>query len=169
MEIPDHVRRYWETRLNEEREKAHIVGSEFDPAQGKTLGSDDSGWTYGVRCAAGKSQGAGSSFIYKGRDEDDFIGKHGGGLVFRRDEDKRDGLGSAIGAVYTDLWALVRPHDCTSFVKHSPGLTPAQHIEKQAKRNRVLRASEIVVLLRGLIALADDLAKQISKIWPFGP
>lgn len=121
-EIATSVRSHWEGELKRLRREGRIF-HEYDPRQAQELGLDQAA-SFGVSCALGQAQAAGSSWFI-GKDD---LFRAPGMLV--EDPDRpfiRHGLGAAVGKVQNDLWRLVRPHDCQEFVPHQPGLSPASH------------------------------------------
>jgi hypothetical protein len=131
-EILVRTRSYWKSRLGDARKRGLIQGSEFDSVRGQEIGRDDS-YDGFVCCGIGAPQGPGSSFVWRG-DDDHFFEQPRGVLIWAPGSDKRMGLGGVIGAVSTDLWALVRHHSCPHLLEHCPGLSPAQHVEKRERR-----------------------------------
>lgn len=146
-EIRTNSRRYWESELNRLRREGKIV-HEFDPRQGQASQADDSA-AFGVSCGVGQSQGAGSSWFVG---KDDFF--RGGGVLVEDPERPfiKHGLGAATGKVSTDLWSLVRPHDCKEFIPHRAGLTPLEHLQVRSRNARGLIARFVDSPIAKLIA-----------------
>jgi uncharacterized protein with LGFP repeats len=113
-----------------------IQGSERNPLQGQILGPDDS-LERMVTCGIGDRRGPGSSFIKRPKNDEQFLSSKPGVLIGETDVSKSTGgAEGVIGAVSTERWALVRPHDCPHRLRYRPGLSPAQHVERRERKQQ---------------------------------
>jgi hypothetical protein len=128
-----------------------IDGSEYDPTRWYELGVDESA-PFGVACGIQDVRGPGTSWHVRGRREDasHFLRNMAPGTLVTVPDPTSPGLlGRVVGVAQTQLWGLVRPHDCPHIMKHHPGLTPKEHItlRMRARERRMRWARDLAIAL----------------------
>jgi hypothetical protein len=145
----------FEGALTSSRLAGRIKGNEYDPRVGQHIGIAD--WLYGgVKCGIGDFRDGVTAWAVPGPRESTagFLRmNHSGALVRVQDASAPGPLGASKGVAQTIVWNVVRPHDCPHFIKHRPGLTPCEHVQRRENAQRRLRVS----IRNGLLSIGASL------------